>query len=115
LGGVLRLVVSLALDRLGILAAVFRIRTTGPPRSLRRAQRPPARARCVSLDGPLRSEAGAAAVGVVPAGGRRGGAVRDGGDMRAGAGVASARSRGRRARRAARRRLLPAEATDGAR
>src|SRR5205823_12841270 len=106
--GVLWVVVSVALDRLGILAPIFRIRSLGSACAIRRAQRPAARTRRVPLDGAVRTEARASAVGLVPAGGRRGGVVRDGGDLRTRAGAPRARPCGRCPRGAARRCVLPA-------
>src|SRR6266540_1716629 len=109
-GRVLRLVVSVALARVEPVAALRGVWTAGQARPLCRAQLPPTRAQRLPCHDSLWAEARAAPVGAVPAGGRRGRAVRHGGDLLTGAAPVRARPRRRRARRASGRRVLPSGA-----
>src|SRR5437879_22513 len=94
-GPVLRLVVPVALARLGLLAEVHIVRAAGRARALRRARGPAAGARRVPRHGPLRPTAGIPPGGTVPPRRRGGRAVRDGSDLRARPVATAARQRSR--------------------
>src|SRR5213079_3003970 len=112
---VLRLVVSVPLVGLGILAQVRGIRAPRPAPARRGARGPPPGAGRVPRDGALRAEARIPPGGAVPSGGRGGRAVRHGGSVRAGAVAPAARSRRGPPRRGAGRSILSPGERAGAR
>ena len=94
----LRVVVPVALARLGTLAALFGIRAARGPRALRGPDDAPARAHDLPPDAAPRSEAREAPGAALPRGGRRRGPLRHVGGARAGGPAAPLRG-GRSARR----------------
>src|SRR5205823_10507843 len=114
-GRVLRVVVSVPLAGLELLAQVRGVRDPGPAPARRGARGPASGARRVPRHGALRAQARVPPGRAVPVGGRRGRAVRHGGRVRASAVALATRSRRRPPRRGARRSFLPPGARAGAR
>src|SRR5437016_2643887 len=106
-GPVLRVVVSVPLARLGVLAQVHRLRAAREAPALRGAGRPAPGARGVPRDDALRAQARVPPGRAVPTGGRGRRAVRHGRDVRAGRVAPEERPRGRPARRGPRGLVLP--------
>src|SRR5205807_3020680 len=106
-GRVLRVVVSVPLAGLELLAQVRGIRAARPAPAGGGARRPAPGAGRVPRHGTLRAQARVPPVRAVPAGGRGSRAVRHGGRVRASAVAAAPRSRRRPPRGGARRSVLP--------